>query len=101
MNKIISVVLVLFFCGACASGPTMMTKKGKEVQIVHKSNVSNCDIVGKVFGKDESGSEEIAKIDLQNAASDMEVDTVVITETIQNGKVVVLHAMGYRCNQEE
>jgi len=101
MKKIISMVIVLVICGSCASGPTTMTKKGKEVQIVHKSNVSSCDLVGKVFGKDEDGSEEIAKIDLQNAAADMKVDTVVITETIQNGKVVVIHAMGYRCNEED
>src|SRR3989339_270852 len=97
MKKILSVVCLLVLCGSCASGPITMTKKGKEVKIVHKSNVSSCDIVGKVFGKDETGSEELAKIDLQNAAADMEVDTVVITETIQNGKIVVIHAMGYRC----
>ncbi|MCK5072955.1 MAG: DUF4156 domain-containing protein [Bacteriovoracaceae bacterium] len=95
---IISFLLVLISC----SSQTTLSKKAEDVQLVHdKRKVQGCRVVGRVTGNDDTGSEEVAMIDLRNNTADLKADTALVKETVQNGSKYRIIAMAYRCNTDD
>jgi hypothetical protein len=89
------IFLALFY--ACASGPHQLSNKAKELEIYIKKP-NDCRVVGKVVGKDENGSKELALNHALNQAADLKASGISINQEVPNGKVIEVHATAHDCN---
>jgi hypothetical protein len=89
-------VLMLAFLVACSSRPVQLTDKAKEIEVVVHKPVG-CPTVGKVVGKDQSGSKDVALNDALNQAANLEANILHVNQEVPNGKNMLVYATAYKC----
>lgn len=88
---------MLVFLVACSSRPVQLSDKARDIEVVtHKPN--GCAPVGKVVGKDKTGSREVALNDALNQAADLGATSLHINQEVPNGANIAVHATGYKCD---
>ncbi len=86
---------------SCAGAPTTkLTDDGRKVKIRPRLKSKKCETIGKVVGMNLNGALELAKNDARNQAGDMDADTIIFEEVINNGKKREIHGMAYRCKKK-
>lgn len=90
--------IVLLSLIACASKPVVqLSDKAKDIEVVAVKPVG-CHVVGKVVGKDEIGSKELALNDALNQAANLGATTLHVNQEVPNGKKMMVHATAYKCD---
>lgn len=91
-------VVLLALVAACASnGPTQLTEEAKGIEVV-AIKPGSCVTVGKVVGKDKTGSRDVALNDALNQAAKLGATTLHINQEVPNGANIAVHATGYKCD---
>ncbi len=81
---------------ACSSGPTQLSKKARNIEVVNNKPVG-CSTVGKLVGNDSTGSREVALNDVLNQAADLDATVVHVNQEVPNGRHIAVHATAYQC----
>lgn len=90
-------LVMLAFMVACSSKPVQLSDKAKDLEVVtHKP--TGCATVGKVVGKDSTGSRDVALNDALNQAADLGATSLHINQEVPNGANIAVHATGYKCD---
>lgn len=89
------IFLALF--SACSSGPHQLSNKAKELE-VYSTKPNDCRVVGRVLGKDENGSKELALNHALNQAADLKASGIYVNQEVPNGRVMEVHATAHDCN---
>lgn len=82
---------------ACASQPGVLTEKAKNLE-VYATKPTNCQVVGKVVGHDNSGSTEVATNDALNQAAEKNATGIFVNQEVPNGTKRAVHATAYKCD---
>ena len=90
-------LIPLFILGACPSGPVQLTEKAKNLE-VYAQKPTECRVQGKVVGKDEMGSKELALNDALNQAAELKATGIFVNQEVPNGKVMQVFATAYQCD---
>lgn len=100
MNITITLLFLLSIAGfsGCAVSKTKLTERGLTVEILKtKSRAKRCNVVDKVTGENEIGSEELATNHTRNLAAESGGNAIVIDEVVPNGAHVIINATAYHC----
>jgi hypothetical protein len=90
--------LVLLSLVACASKSTgQLSKKAQNLEI-YANKPMNCRVVGKIVGRDENGSTELATNDAINQAADLGASGIFVNQEVPNGRMRAVHVTAYDCN---
>lgn len=90
-------LIPLIMLGACSSGPVQLSNKAKNLEVYAQKPV-DCRVQGKVVGKDEMGSKELALNDALNQAADLNASGIFVNQEVPNGKVMNVYATAYQCD---
>lgn len=90
-------LMMLFVLASCASKPEQMTEKARNLEI-YPRKPEGCSMVGKLVGKDEMGSREMATNKIMNQAEKFGATGVVIDQEVPNGKIMMVYASAYKCD---
>lgn len=97
--KIINLILVLLLAVGCASNPHHLSEEAKAMEVLSSKPKDNeCEILAKVKGFHDQGSERMAKNMAQNKAADEGADSIYFDESVSNGSKREVMATGYKCN---
>ena len=89
-------IFLLALVAACASDSKQLSDKAKNIEVVvHKP--ASCSVVGKVVGKDEMGSKELAMNDALNQAAALNATALHVNQEVPNGKMMTVYATAYQC----
>jgi hypothetical protein len=88
--------LFVFLLG-CSQMGVDLSKEAQEIEVLgHRPE--GCRAIGKFIGKDDSGTKELALNSALNDAAKNEATAVVVNQEIPNGKEIVVHVTGYKCD---
>jgi uncharacterized lipoprotein YajG len=90
-------LFLAMFLAACASKPGQLSDKAKNLE-VYATKPTDCTVQGRVVGKDENSSKELALNDALNQAADMGATGLFVNQEVPNGKVMNVHATAYKCD---
>ncbi|HXH76067.1 MAG TPA: hypothetical protein VNJ08_13940 [Bacteriovoracaceae bacterium] len=90
-------ILMLSIFAACAGGPTQLSQKAKDLEVVTHKPV-NCATVGKVVGNDKTGSKDVALNDALNQASSLGATSLHVNQEVPNGRNMAVYATAYKCD---
>lgn len=90
-------LMAAFLLVGCASKSTQLTDEAKILE-VYTSKPGDCRVVGKVTGKDQIGSKELALNDALNQAAELNASGIFVNEEVPNGKVMNVYATAYQCD---
>jgi hypothetical protein len=90
-------IVMLLLLTACSSrGPVQLSEKAKEIEVLN-SKPNGCHVVGKVIGKSEIGSKELALNDALNQSADMGASSLFVNQEVPNGKLMNVYGTAYHC----
>lgn len=93
-------ILSLTLIASCASDPYKLTSKAKEVEVLDRKPKGNkCEVVAKVKGFHDQGSESMAINMARNKAASEGADSIYIDEAVPNGSKRHISATAYFCNE--
>lgn len=90
-------LIPLLTLAACSSGPVQLSDKAKDLE-VYALKPADCRVQGKVVGKDEMGSKELALNDALNQAADLKATGIFVNQEVPNGKTMQVFATAYQCD---
>jgi hypothetical protein len=90
-------VLMLLLLVACSSaGPVQLSEQAKAIEVVNARPIG-CHVVGKVIGKSEVGSKELALNDALNQSADIGATALFVNQEVPNGKLMNVYGTAYHC----
>ncbi len=99
MKNLILVAAFILTTG-CASNPYSLSDDAKKVELLQRKPKDNeCEVVAKVSGEHNEGSERMARNMAINKAADADADSIYFDETIPNGSKRKVMATAYICNE--
>lgn len=94
MKSLILLPIIL----ACASAPsTKLSDEAKNIEVFTARPVG-CAVVGKVEGRNNMGSKELALNDALNKAAALDATGLLVNQEVPNGKKVTVYATAYQCD---
>ncbi|MBT3585888.1 MAG: hypothetical protein HN509_13360 [Halobacteriovoraceae bacterium] len=95
-NLLIACLLLLV---SCATSKTKLSSDGMKVKVMSTKRGTKCNVVNKVIGENDNGSEELARNHARNLAGNDGANAVHFDEVIKNGKDIKLYSTAYNCPQ--
>lgn len=90
-------IFMLVLLMACSSkGPIQLSEKAKEVEVLSSKPIG-CHVVGKVIGKSDIGSKELALNDALNQSAEMGATALFVNQEVPNGKLMNVFGTAYHC----
>jgi hypothetical protein len=90
----------LLLISSCASDPYRLSEDAKKVELLQRKPKDNeCEVVAKVTGEHNEGSERMARNMAINKAADADADSIYFDETVPNGSKRKVMATAYICNK--
>lgn len=97
--KQLLIPFLLVLISSCASNPHHLSDEAKELDVLtSKPKDNDCEILAKVKGTHDKGSERMAKNMAQNMAADEGADSIYFDESVSNGSKREVMASAYKCN---
>lgn len=99
MKNTYSVICCLLLVG-CAVSKTKLSSGGKQVRILKsKSSAKDCNVIDRVQGMNDKGSEQLATNHARNLLAKMDANAILVNDIIPNGSKIVVTATGYFCEE--
>ncbi len=93
MKHLVLISLVV----ACSSRSEKLSDKAKDIEI-HQVKPAQCRVMGKVEGKNQQGSKELALNDALNQAADKGANGLFVNQEVPNGNQISVFATAYDCD---
>jgi len=97
MTKSLMLCATLALFASCSTSKTKLSSGGKLVKTLQYKKNDNCNVVNKVVGENDIGSEELAKNHARNLAAKSDGNAIYFDETVANGNKIRVHATAYAC----
>ncbi len=81
----------------CSQAPVQLSKEAESVEVL-VNKPQGCKTVGKFIGEDNTGSKELALNSVLNQAASKGATSVHVNQEVPNGKSMVVHGTGYKCD---
>lgn len=90
-------LLTLIFLASCSNAPVELSPEAQNIEVL-TSKPQGCKTVGKVVGKDENGSMEMALTRALMEAEKLGATSLFVNQEVPNGKEMSVHATSYKCD---
>lgn len=95
----LTLILLSLVAVSCAVSKTRLSDDGKTVKILSKAEKTSCNVVDKVVGVNEKGSDELAQNHARNLAAKVDGNAIFFDEMLSTGKMVKAMATVYECKK--
>jgi|GEM_PF-4303170 hypothetical protein len=90
--KIITLLVAVTFITSCSSSKI-------KIDVIYGKELKRCSAIGKVIGTNEEGIEDLAINIAKDKVKDLDGDTLLVRDNVQNGRMITIEGVAYKCKE--
>jgi hypothetical protein len=97
MINVITIFFTVAIFTSCAVSEKKLSKDGLKIRVLSQKSETDCNVIERVIGKNENGSDELAKNHAKNLAASIDGNAIFFNDMVSNGNAIEAHATVYNC----